>query len=124
MVSGVRKSEVSGWLLAFLLVFPVLSYLTLLAWQYVPLPNEDDYHALFGFALKWQQAPDLLRHLQLIAAYQHNEYKMPLPYGLLSLELWLTHHFSIPLWTWVWESAGFPHPGAVLAVLCGHSVTG
>ena len=82
------------------MLVPVVTYLAIVYSQYVALPNEDDYHALFGFALQWHHAPDFLSVLKLIVGYQHNEYKMPVPYSLLSLELSLTGHLHIPLWIW------------------------
>jgi hypothetical protein len=94
-------------------LIPVLLFYAGLSWTQTWLPYEDDYHALLGFAVQWNQLQNLGQRLALIFSFQHNDYKMPLPYTVLGSELALTHHVSIVTWIVV----GNLLPLVVLAIL-------
>ena len=90
----------SNALLAAALLIPVLIFYGIVWWKFVPLPVEDDYSSMLAFALKWNALPDWPHRLLLVFTNQHNEYKMPLTFGLQSIELAFTHRIHVGAWMW------------------------
>lgn len=93
--------DASNTTLAILLLTPLVLFYGILAWKIVPLPIEDDYSSMLAFALKWNALHSLPQRALLVITNQHNEYKMPLTFGLQALELALTHRVHIAAWMWL-----------------------
>lgn len=75
-------------------IVPALLGFSVLYHQFFAAPHTDDYHAILAFACDYQNTPGLANKILLIAATQHNEYKLFLEHFIIAVEMSLTHHVN------------------------------
>ncbi len=81
-------------LIVLLALFPILAAYGILYRQSFSVPYQDDYHAILDFSIGYEQLPTLRQKLLMIAAYQHNEYKLGFEHSIQAAELEATHHLN------------------------------
>ena len=96
------------WILVILACFPAIAASWILYRQALPLPYQDDYHAILEFAVKYEQLPGLEPKILIITTAQHNEYKLGLEHTILASELEATHHINFTFLTVLGDLFLFP----------------
>ena len=121
--------RIVAWFLIICAFLPAVVAFGILYGQDLPLPYQDDYHAILAFAVAYEQLPSLGGKILEIAAEQHNEYKLGLEHSIVAAELEVTHHvnfalltalgdlFLLPIGYLLWRTYRQGGPNQVLAFL-------
>lgn len=75
-------------------IAPALLQFCIVVRQQFPFPYQDDYPAVLGFALHYEQLHGLRERLVYIVEAQHNEYKLIFQHVLFSLQLLAGHRIN------------------------------
>jgi hypothetical protein len=81
-------------LLLLIASLPAFAAYAILFLQIFSVPYQDDYHAIVAFSSGYQQSSDWKQKLLLVAADQHNEFKLVFEHSIVAIELALTHHLD------------------------------
>lgn len=76
------------------MIAPALLQFCIVVRQQFPFPYQDDYPAVLGFALHYEQLHGLRERLVYIVEAQHNEYKLIFQHVLFSLQLLAGHRIN------------------------------
>ena len=84
------------WLLLVAAVLPAIVAYAILYRQAFPVPYQDDYKAILGFAVEYAHLPTFKAKVLHIATNQSNEYKLSFEHSIVASEVELTRHLHFP----------------------------
>lgn len=87
------------FLLILAVLFPPGAAFAILYRQALPVPYQDDYKAILGFADEYSELPTLKDKLLQIATEQFNEYKIGFEHSIIASEIELTHRLDFAFLT-------------------------
>jgi hypothetical protein len=90
-----KKSAWINVLLLFAVLLPGIASASILYKHAFSVPYQDDYHAILGFAAKYQQLPTWQQRMLAIVVERHNEYKLVLHHSIIAAELKMTGRLNL-----------------------------